>query len=183
MCCDKTSIVSDNLRMKNINQTVLTSEPASQLSKLQCRWHALVDMDSVLLYDLLALRVAVFVVEQRCIYQELDGLDASSMHYIVKDSDQVVACLRVIPPAENESRFRIGRVAVSSQWRKHGIARMMLLKAIQKLRFDDPACVIFLDAQTYLLDFYQSLGFSIDGDEFLEDGIPHTPMQYTGLSQ
>lgn len=144
---------------------------------LQWRWYELENMKPGLLYDMLALREAVFVVEQTCVYQELDGLDKMAEHLVALQNDTVVACLRVLPSDENESRIRIGRVAVSSGWRKRGIARLMMQSAIDKVRQDNPSCGVFLDAQTYLQAFYESMGFQVCGSEFLEDGIPHIPMQ------
>ena len=144
---------------------------------LQWHWHVLQDMSPELLYDLLALREAIFVVEQTCIYHELDGMDKIAQHLLVMRDDEVVACLRLLPPLENEHRVRIGRVAVATQWRSRGIARAMIKQAVEKARQDFPSSGVFLDAQTYLQGFYLSLGFKTCGDEFLEDGIPHIPMQ------
>jgi len=145
--------------------------------ELQWCWYRLEEMAPVLLYDMLALREAIFVVEQTCIYQELDGRDKSALHLLVKHDETVVACLRVLPPVETETRVRVGRVAVSSKWRKRGIARMMMIEAIEKIDLDYPSSDVFLDAQTYLQGFYETLGFKACGGEFLEDGIPHIPMQ------
>jgi len=140
-------------------------------------WHSLENMKPVLLYDLLALREAIFVVEQSCIYQELDGLDKNAKHLLLMQEETVVACLRVLPPDVTGGRVRIGRVAVSEGWRKQGLARLMVQKAQKKIHMDYPSCGIQLDAQTYLREFYLALGFQVCGDEFLEDGIPHIPMQ------
>lgn len=157
--------------MKNVKQK-LKGYPG-----LHACWYRLENMEPVLLYDLLALREAVFVVEQSCIYQELDGLDKIAKHLLVTQDEIIVACLRVLPPGGDSSRARIGRVAVSSGWRKQGLARVMVQSAIDKIQLDFPSCDIYLDAQTYLQAFYVSLGFRVCGDEFLEDGIPHIPMQ------
>lgn len=140
-------------------------------------WYCLEDMQPGLLYDLLTLRVDVFVVEQSCIYRELDGLDKTAKHLLVMQGKEAVGCLRVLPPGPDEPRVRIGRVAVASGWRNHGLARLMVKNAIELIKVDFPACGICLDAQTYLRKFYLSLGFEVCGDEFLEDGIPHIPMQ------
>ena len=140
-------------------------------------WYRLEEMKPFLLYDLLALREAIFVVEQTCAYLELDGLDKTAEHLLVTRDETVVSCLRVLPPAEKASHVRIGRVAVSSDWRKKGLARLMVQNAIDKIRLENPSSDICLDAQTYLQGFYLSLGFEVCGDEFLEDGIPHIPMQ------
>ena len=145
--------------------------------KLRWRWLMLEQMEPVLLYDMLALREAIFVVEQRCIYQELDGLDKIAEHLLAIQNGKVVACLRLLPPAASEAGVRIGRVAVASAWRKRGMARLMMQKAIEKARSSYPSSGIFLNAQTYLQGFYLSLGFRVCGDDFLEDGIPHVPMQ------
>ena len=144
---------------------------------LRWGWYALAEMEPTLLYDMLALRETIFVVEQSCIYQELDGLDKRAQHLLVCRGETVVACLRVLPPDEPEADVRIGRVAVSRDWRKRGIARVMVQKAIEHSGEDYPLSEVCLNAQTYLQSFYESLGFQLCGDEFLEDGIPHVPMQ------
>jgi len=147
---------------------------------LQWCWYALEEMEAVLLYDMLALREAIFVVEQTCVYQELDGLDKIAQHLLATHKEVVVACLRVLPPGGQEARVRIGRVAVLSGWRKRGIARLMMHRAIEKARLDHRSCGVYLNAQSYLQDFYQSLGFRVCGEAFLEDGILHVPMQIQG---
>lgn len=140
-------------------------------------WFSMDEMKPVQLYDMLALREAVFVVEQACIYQELDGRDKVAQHLLVTQQETVVACLRTLPPTARQTRVRIGRVAVAPNWRKQGLARLMVQNAIDKIRLDYPSSGIYLDAQTYLQGFYSSLGFQVCGDEFLEDGIPHIAMQ------
>ena len=147
---------------------------------LRWNWFKLEQMKPVLLYDMLAMRESIFVVEQSCIYQELDGLDKIAWHLLAIENEAVVACLRLLPAHGQEVRVRIGRVAVSQAWRKQGMARLMMRKAVDKAQLVHPSCGVFLDAQTYLQGFYQSLGFQICGDEFLEDGIPHIPMQMQG---
>jgi len=157
--------------MKSVNQHV------QGYPGLQWCWYHLEEMDPLLLYDMLALREAIFVVEQSCIYQELDGRDKSAQHLLVNHNHEAVACLRVLPPGGDETCVRIGRVAVSVRWRKRGIARMLIEKALEKVTLDYPSSMVCLDAQTYLQRFYENLGFQVCGNEFLEDGIPHIPMQ------
>jgi len=140
-------------------------------------WSRLSELKPYDMYDLLALREAIFVVEQSCIYQELDGLDKTAVHLLIFHEGSVVACLRLLPPGVVDGNVRIGRVAVSTAWRKYGLARFMVNSAIEKARSDYPSDEIHLDAQTYLQAFYLSLGFKVCGDEFLEDGIPHIPMK------
>lgn len=139
-------------------------------------WYRLGDMEPELLYDLLTLRVDIFVVEQACVYHELDGLDKVAKHLLITRGEQAVACLRVLPPVTGQPGARIGRVAVSADWRKFGLARLLVKNAIKEIGLDYPSCGICLDAQTYLKEFYLSLGFEVCGEEFLEDGIPHIPM-------
>lgn len=157
--------------MKSVKQTVPV------IPDLQWCWYRLADMQPALLYDMLAFREAIFVVEQACIYQELDGLDKTALHLLAMHNGTVVACLRLLPPCNADTSVRVGRVAVGAGWRQHGIARIMMQRALDKVRVDYPSNACFLNAQTYLQGFYQSLGFRLCGDEFLEDGIPHVPMQ------
>ena len=145
--------------------------------QLRTTWNGLAEMDPILLYDLLALRQSVFVVEQACIYLDPDGLDIAAQHLLVTQNGTVIGCLRLLPPCGQDKLLRIGRVTVKSGWRGKGIARLMMLEAIAKARLDYPSANICLNAQTYLQGFYQSLGFEVDGNEFLEDGIPHIRMQ------
>lgn len=140
-------------------------------------WFRLGDMEPGLLYDLLTLRVDVFVVEQACVYHELDGLDKTAKHLLITNDEEAVGCLRVLPPGPGEAGARIGRVAVSSNWRNLGLARLLVKNAIEEIGRDYPTCGICLDAQTYLKEFYLSLGFEVCGEGFLEEGIPHVPMQ------
>jgi ElaA protein len=146
-------------------------------AKLHWHWNALEQMGPGLLYDLLAFRESIFVVEQNCAYLELDGLDKTALHLLMLEDQKVVACLRLLPPDEREIRVRIGRVAVSAEWRMCGLAAVMMQRAMDKVISDYPGSGIFLHAQSYLQAFYLSLGFQVCGPEFLEDGIPHIPME------
>lgn len=148
-----------------------------RLSTVAWHWLQLPDMRPELLYRLLAFRESVFVVEQRCPYQELDGRDEGAWHLVGLRSDHVVACLRVLVPLREEGSFRIGRVAVDSGWRGKGLARLMILMALERIRSGYGERGVVLDAQTYLAAFYGSLGFEVTGEEFLEDGVPHLPMR------
>lgn len=147
--------------------------------KLAWQWLEFEEMSPQLLYRLLAFRESIFVVEQACPYQELDGRDEAAWHLLGQRSGHVLACLRVLlPPATSSGnrRYRIGRVAVGESERGRGLARDMLLMAEHRIAATDPSAEIVLDAQSYLLPFYQALGYVVNGAEFLEDGIPHMPM-------
>ena len=127
------------------------------------------------LFDVLALRTKVFVVEQNCPYQELDIHDKNAYHVFYKNKGIVVAVLRLYMVGKNQ-QVNIGRVAVVAEFRNLGLGKEMMVATVKfisdKFRNRD----VFLSAQIYLTEFYQSLGFKIHGEEFLEDGIPHINM-------
>ena len=139
------------------------------------------DLDAATLYDLLTLRVAVFVVEQACPYPELDGSDltAQTRHFWLEEkSGETIATLRLIEggliegdPA-GQKLFQIGRVCTKKAARGHGYATRLLQAALADV--GEHPCA--MNAQTYLIDMYARHGFVVDGDEFCEDGIPHVPM-------
>lgn len=135
------------------------------------------------LYEVLRLRSAVFVVEQDCVYQDLDGLDQDALHVLTTDQRGLVAYTRLLAPqhAHQESDHAggcaIGRVIVSAQARGVGHGRAIMQVSIGECQRRWPGVDIVLHAQSYLLDFYGSLGFVVEGEEFLEDGIPHRVMR------
>lgn len=160
------------------------------------------ELDPATLYALLRLRVEVFVVEQSCPYQELDGrdLEPTTVHFWLTPHGRpttVLGYLRLLAepddmPASHESpperwdahsrppggeragaRYRIGRVCTAPRARGAGLSRVLVQAALDEVR--GAACV--LDAQSYLTGFYASFGFRAAGEEFLADGIPHVPMR------
>lgn len=148
-----------------------------QSHHISWKWSLLRHLPVILAYRLFALREAVFIVEQQCAYQELDGKDESAWHLLGLSNNDPVTCLRVLPPASVSGHYRIGRVAVDAAWRGKGLARQLVELAIRRIRDEAGHANIVLDAQTYLRTFYESMGFYVTGDEFAEDGIPHIPMQ------
>lgn len=131
------------------------------------------DLDAATLYELLRLRVDVFVAEQQCAYPDLDGRDTepATRHLWLERAATPVAYLRVLD--EPDGTARIGRVAVARDARRAGLARRLMADALERVGERD--CV--LHAQSYLVGFYQELGFVATGPEFLDDSIPHTPMR------
>ena len=117
----------------------------------------------------------MFVVEQNCPYQELDANDKNSYHVYYKNKGIVVAVLRLYL-AGDKQQVNIGRVAVASEFRKLGLGKKMMIASLKFITDKFKNQDIFLSAQIYLTEFYQSLGFEIHGEEFLEDGIPHINM-------
>lgn len=128
------------------------------------------------LYDILAVRTEIFVVEQNCPYQDSDRLDQQCYHLFATDSDQVVAYLRILPPGLTFKAASIGRVLVKESYRSNGLARPMMQRAIDFIFEEMQEDNIQISAQTYLKDFYVSLGFEAISELYLEDGIPHIDM-------
>ena len=139
------------------------------------------DLDVPTLYALLKLRVEVFVVEQATPYPELDGRDllAETRHFWLESPDgEVISTLRLMEEHPGgETTFRIGRVCTKREARGNGHITRLLQAALAEV--GDFPC--YLNAQTYLIDMYGRLGFVRDGDEFLDDGIPHVAMVRSGL--
>jgi ElaA protein len=128
------------------------------------------------LYELLRLRTSVFVVEQHCPYQELDGrdLDEGTVHLWVADGHGVAATVRILD--ELHGVRRIGRVVTRADRRGEGWSSHLVSVAIETTGDS----TIVLDAQSHLRAFYERLGFAVVGPAYLEDGIPHLPMERTG---
>lgn len=131
------------------------------------------ELSAAELYALLRLRVNVFVVEQRCPYPELDGLDllSSTRHFWIPDGDAAAGCLRIIP--DEGAVVRIGRVCTAESARGSGVGWRLMAAAVDYV--GDAESV--LGAQTYATGFYRKFGFREEGDEYEEDGIPHITMR------
>lgn len=123
------------------------------------------------LYEILRIRVAVFVVEQNCPYQELDNYDQDAYHVMVYEGDHIEAYLRVF---QKDKEVRIGRVLSVS--RKKGYGKTALQAGIEVAKEKYQAPQIVIEAQTYAKEFYEKVGFKQSSEEFLEDGIPHIQM-------
>ncbi|WP_116367962.1 GNAT family N-acetyltransferase [Parahaliea mediterranea] len=130
------------------------------------------------LYAALQLRQAVFVVEQDCPYQDLDGLDQDALHLLCWRGDALLATLRCLPPGLSYAQSSLGRIVVSPEARGLKLGRELVQRGIDFNLAQWPSSGIRIGAQAYLLDFYTSLGFVSEGDEYLEDGILHVHMQY-----
>ena len=126
-------------------------------------------------HDIIQLRLAVFVVEQDCVYQDLDGKDRTALHIIGKnEEDAIVATARILH--ENSKKVVIGRVVVEKNFRKYGLGKELMKQSISDIIRLYGNIQINIAAQKYLLNFYSSLGFVSSGKEYLEDGIPHVEM-------
>ncbi len=128
------------------------------------------------LYSILELRSKVFIVEQNCIYNDPDGKDQVAWHLIGMEEDQLIAYSRILPPGVVYTDPAIGRVVTSPVKRKSGLGRELMNRSIKHCQELFGKTSITLSAQAYLKKFYESLGFSAIGDEYLDDGIPHIKM-------
>ncbi|WP_421803663.1 GNAT family N-acetyltransferase [Flagellimonas sp.] len=128
------------------------------------------------LYQILRLRSEVFVVEQDCVYQDVDNKDQKALHVIGLKGDEVVAYTRIFKPGDYFDNVSIGRVVVRQDQRKYGLGKKIMLATMAAIDQRFPNKPIEISAQSYLLRFYTELGFSAFGEEYLEDGIPHRRM-------
>ncbi|SIQ03273.1 GNAT family N-acetyltransferase [Maribacter ulvicola] len=128
------------------------------------------------LYNVLQLRSQIFVVEQDCVYQDLDGKDDKAIHVIGYKNNTVVAYTRIFKPGYYFDQASIGRVAVHEAYRKFGYGKIIMQASIKAVEEHFNENEIKISAQKYLIKFYTALGFKAIGNEYLEDGIPHIAM-------
>ncbi|MFU8784485.1 GNAT family N-acetyltransferase [Aliidiomarina sp.] len=127
-------------------------------------------------HDIFKLRQDIFIVEQNCPYHDIDGTDANWLHLCGFDNEGLVAYARLHCPGDETSE--IGRVVVHQRGRGKSYGRELMERAVTEILARAPNQPIELNAQTYLLEFYGSLGFVPIGEEYLEDDIPHKLMEY-----
>lgn len=128
------------------------------------------------LYQILKLRSAVFVLEQQCLYQDMDDKDQQCHHLMIFEDNQLAAYTRLLPAGLSFKEVSIGRVITNQAFRSRGLARKVMQQSIEicyELFGRQP---IRIGAQLYLKDFYASLGFVQQGEMYLEDDIPHIEM-------
>nr|BDT33174.1 GNAT family N-acetyltransferase [Myxococcus sp. MH1] len=145
------------------------------------QWKAFAELTLEELYAVLALRQEVFVVEQRSIYQDVDGLDPSSLHLLAHEGEGperlLCAYLRILPPdVKFPGAASLGRVVTSPRARGRGLGRELTERGLARLEALYPDATIRISAQDYLRAFYTSLGFVAEGEVYDEDGIPHIEM-------
>jgi ElaA protein len=129
------------------------------------------------LYELLQLRSEVFVVEQNCVYQDIDGKDEKALHLIGEDNGITVAYTRLFKPKDYFEEASIGRVVVKETYRKNNIGQILMKEAISEIEKKFDQTKITISAQLYLKKFYESLGFVQTSEMYLEDDIPHIQMK------
>ncbi len=153
------------------------------------RWFAWNDFDPDSLYGLMRLRSAVFVVEQACIFHEMDGLDPRCAHLLAMQRDgEVVGCLRLLPPGLKRPHSPapaadcpvLGRLVTAETGRGRGLGRRLMQEGLARCERTYPGQAVQLSAQQRLQGFYESLGFEVLRDPYDEDGILHVDMRRRG---
>lgn len=142
------------------------------------RWSLFDDHHLADLYSILSLRQEVFVVEQRCAYQDIDQLDQMAWHLSAwRPSNELVGYLRLLPPSTTpENKLTIGRVVVKRAWREQGIGGSLLQQGVNFCKQHFNGVPIYLSAQLHTQLFYREQGFVAVGKDYDLDGIPHIDM-------
>ncbi|MGN6579437.1 MAG: GNAT family N-acetyltransferase [Bordetella sp.] len=143
-----------------------------------CKHHA--DLTLAELYALLRLRSEVFVVEQNCLFPDLDGQDlcGETAHLMAWEDEKLAAYCRLLDPVRDENgEAIIGRVIVAPPWRGTGLGNDLMRHALAEVRARWPRANVYLGAQAHLRGFYGAHGFVVATEEYVEDGIPHVGMR------
>ena len=122
--------------------------------------------------NIFSLRSEVFIVEQECVYQDIDGKDKKAKHVLGKKDNEIVAYARIFKPGDYFKEASFGRTVVKKSYREKKIGHVLVKKCLENMKDK----IIKISAQSYLKKFYSSHGFKAEGMEYLEDGIPHTAM-------
>jgi ElaA protein len=138
------------------------------------------DLSPSELYEIMKLRAAVFVVEQKCAYQDADGKDSNAHHVMGYDEQKsLIAYSRILPAGVSYNEPSIGRVVSATNYRGKGIGKELMKETMRALKTMYGNVPVRISAQCYLLKFYTDLNFKIVGNEYLEDNIPHCEMLFT----
>ena len=143
------------------------------METIASEWRPFEALSPAELYALLAFRQGIFVVEQRSPYPDLDGLDFGAWHLLLREADELIGYLRVIPLA---AKVRIGRVAVALPVRGQGLGRRLMEEALAFCREHHPAQPVVLTAQFPLVRFYESFGFAAVSAPYDDFGLSHIDM-------
>jgi ElaA protein len=128
------------------------------------------------LYEVLQLRSEVFVLEQACAFQDMDGKDQHARHLLGRTERRLLAYARLFGPGECYAEASIGRVVTAAACRRTGVGKQLIREAIAAVERHWGSGPIRIGAQAYLERFYESFGFVRDDENYLEDGIPHLYM-------
>lgn len=143
--------------------------------KLSC--YDFSSLSNVQLYKILRLRSKIFVLEQKCLYQDMDKLDYKAHHILAEKHNKLIGYSRILEKGNLYSNYSsIGRVLVDNKERGHKVGEKIVKFSIKIIKQKYKEAPIKISAQTYLLDFYKKIGFHHKGRDYLEDGIPHSSM-------
>jgi len=134
------------------------------------------DLTSAELYGILKLRQNVFIIEQTCIYPDIDDNDQNALHLMAFDGDSIVGCLRILEKGVTFEEASIGRVVMAPSHRGTGIAKHMMQQALDFIGKEWQETHVKISAQSYTIPFYEGVGFEVVSEEYLEDDIPHVDM-------
>jgi len=138
------------------------------------RWH---EMSADVVYAAMRLRSAIFVVEQQCVFPDMDGRDPACEHLCGWDgAGELVAYLRLVPPGVRTPEVSLGRVVVAAAARGRGLGRAVMLAGLEGCAVRYPGAPVKVSAQRHLERFYSGLGFRTVSAPYDEDGIPHVDM-------
>ena len=130
------------------------------------------------LYSILRLRSEIFVVEQNCVYQDLDNKDLSAYHLMAIDNNETVAYLRILPKGVSYKEISIGRFVVKKDYRRKNLGLELLSKGLNFIEENLKEKEVRISAQVYVKELYKKAGFIEASEEYLEDDIPHVEMLY-----
>jgi ElaA protein len=158
-----------------------TQSPALPLPQFDWRWKAFDALESLEVYEMLKVRAEVFIIEQNCLYGDIDGLDAAAWHLFAWDTEAerpaIAGYLRVLLPDSSDPDVRIGRVLTTAGYRGIKLGNALLERAIHHIAEQWPCVPMRLHAQAHLQKFYGAFGFEPVSDIHDEDGIPHVWMR------
>ena len=148
------------------------------------QWLAFDQLSPHALYALLALRHDVFVMEQQCLFTDMDDADQGSLHLLgwqgIGSDRRLVAYLRCVPPGVKYAEASIGRVVCARATRGTGLGKLLFAEGLRQTMVFYPDTAIRIGAQQRLEKFYASFGFTVCSEAYLEDGIWHVEMQHPG---
>ncbi|KPQ37411.1 MAG: ElaA protein [Phormidesmis priestleyi Ana] len=146
-------------------------------TQIRWTWRWFDELPATEVYEMLAVRQQVFVVEQDCLYLDADGRDSNAWHLFGYDPhQQLIAYARLLPPNTRYPEPSIGRVLVRKAARGHGLGRQLITLCLEKCGAEYPEQNVRISAQVYLTEFYKSFGFQPTGEPYDDGGIPHVGM-------
>ena len=154
-----------------------TAEPETSGPEIAFRWDAFQELSAVEVHDLLRLRSLVFVVEQACVFAEIDGRDPEAIHLRQFVGEDLAGCLRILGDGD---AIRIGRIATAAAYRGRGYGHEMMAEALRYAAWRFAGRDVLISAQAHLEAFYGRRGFVVISAPYDEDGIPHIDMRRAG---